>query len=825
MPSRFWGDLPISGIRILFILSVLLCGLTGAAWATEPVRAVDGVLDLRHWTPPASGYAKVRGTWLFYPGVLLPPQKPAPGPAVGRPLPLEGAWAHADGEEPPFDGIGFGTYVLTILPPEDVDAPHAQRLAIYLPRHRRDYVLWINGRHATRSGTVSETRPDQFARHREMVVPLPAGAETYQLVLHTSNYLDPIGKTPQPALIGTQDALAKNRAATLLIIQIGIGAGLLFAAKYLFLFVFRRRYGSYLWLGLIGLTIAVHQAALSLTYNPELFLFIGGQQAIVKALFLTLIWIMPLYVLFARSLYPQAHGRWLLYFLLIPAAAAGVLILSAPPDVFKRPLPYWLPYVAVVHAVLIFSAAKATRQGGGTSWLLLAAILLMTGVVIHDVLWEAGVVATVQPIMFNLAVVLLILAVLLDQYDIDAFRQAKDLSENLQIQVAERTRELTAAYQQAEQANHSKTRFLAVASHDLRQPLHAMGLRLDQLRTAVEAPKAQELLLQVERAHSTLSEMLAALLDISRMDGGQIENHPFHFPLQDLFDRLQDQFSRSAGKRGLRLKVRSTEAWVVCDSVLLYRVLTNLVDNAVKYGNPPGVLVGARRRGAVWSVQVWDTGPGIPAEKQEEAFREFVQLDNPSHDRSQGLGLGLSIVDRLCAQLGLSLDFASRPARGTRVQVSVPVGDPRLAPVPAQVPRDDIPQDTAQRAFRGTAVLLVEDDAEVLAATRDVLESWGCAVLVATGPEAACAEARDEDIDVIVADYDLGGGRTALQVIDEVDRITNRKNKAVIVTGKVNPEEVAAARSRTYPVLSKPVSPTDLQAALFRVLGRQPADP
>ncbi|CAK0741847.1 two-component system, sensor histidine kinase [Gammaproteobacteria bacterium] len=583
-----------------------------------------------------------------------------------------------------------------------------------------------------------------------------------------------------------------------------------------------------MWLSLLSLDIAIHQLAWSASYHPNLLDFFGDQGLIILILFLTVIWLMPLYALLAHSLYPATHGQRLMRAILFPVSLATALALLTPVPVFTLLLITWPPYMVMAYVALIHAAVRTVRRGGRTSLILLIAIVLMTALLIHDVLWLNGLIIGPRPLMFNFAILLLLLGILLDQYDSDLFQQVRQLSRNLQVQVDERTRdlsetiqalrfkkrELTTAYQQANLANQSKSRFLAAASHDLRQPLHAMGLQLDQLQENLGTPKATQILKQVDIAHHTLAETLNALLDISRLDGNGIRSELTHFALGSVFRRVADQYTRLAVERGLVLRVRPTPAQVYSDPLLLFRMLGNLVDNAIKYGRPPGILVGARRCGTGWSIEVWDTGVGIPEAQQEEVFKEFIQLNNSGRDRRQGLGLGLSIVERLCRQLGYELRLTSR-SRGTCVKVHIPVGNPCAIRNEPQVQAG--PEDWGH-GLRGCVVLLVEDDLGVRVATRDLLGSWGCAVIAVSSLVEAQQQSRDEDINLILADYQLGDGHTGLEVIDYLDKSFDIRHRAILVTGEVNPEALTRFRACPYPVLSKPVTPSTLRSTLHRLL-------
>jgi signal transduction histidine kinase/CheY-like chemotaxis protein len=373
--------------------------------------------------------------------------------------------------------------------------------------------------------------------------------------------------------------------------------------------------------------------------------------------------------------------------------------------------------------------------------------------------------------------------------------------------------EAKTARETAEQANRAKTDFLAAASHDLRQPLHAMSLQIGQLKESLRDEKAEEILTQISNSQFALSDILNALLDISHLDAGSLKPNLTHFPLAQLFARLENEFASLALEHGVELRIHSTRAWIYSDATLLYRVLANLVDNAVKHARNPGVLIAARRRGDLWRIEVWDCGPGIPAEQQQAIFDEFVQLDNPGRDRRKGLGLGLSIVQRLNQLLGYQLSLISRVGRGTCFRLVVPEG----MPLPQQ---NGAPLTHEERGYRlqGAVVLVVDDDPDVLAATRDLLSGWKCAVLTADTLEDAVRVAADEEIDVIIADYRLADGHTGLEVIEALNEKGGGRAKAVIITGNVNPDELSRLRAGRYPVLSKPVAPVTLRSILHRLM-------
>lgn len=384
-------------------------------------------------------------------------------------------------------------------------------------------------------------------------------------------------------------------------------------------------------------------------------------------------------------------------------------------------------------------------------------------------------------------------------------------------ELREREKEARAARETAEMANRVKTDFLAAASHDLRQPLHAMSLQIGQLQESLQDEKAEEILAQISNSQFALSDILNALLDISYLDGGHLKPNRCHFPLSRLFTRLENEFTPLAQEHGVKLRLRSSPVWLYSDEALLYRVLANLVDNAIKHTRSAGVLIAARKRGDKWRIEVWDCGPGIPVAQQRAIFDKFVQLDNPGRDRGKGLGLGLSIVQRLNQLLDLQLSLISRSGYGSCFRITVSEGEPISQ-------QNGKPLSHEERGYQlqGAVVLVVDDDQDVLTSTRDLLKGWHCAVVTAASLDEAMVEAADEDIDIIIADYCLADGYTGLDVIEGLNKKTDingsRRPKAVIITGDVNPNELSKLRDGDYPVLSKPVAPVTLRSTLHKLM-------
>ena len=320
---------------------------------------------------------------------------------------------------------------------------------------------------------------------------------------------------------------------------------------------------------------------------------------------------------------------------------------------------------------------------------------------------------------------------------------------DLERKVVERTSEL-------EKANLAKTRFLAVASHDLRQPLHALGMFVGQLKARVEDPGQQRVVDQIEASLAAMNELFDALLDISRIDAQQLSARITDFPVQRLLDRLEATFADMASRKGLSIRIPASPVWIRTDPMLLERIMANIVSNAVRFTRCGGVIVACRRRGGSLRLEVCDSGPGIPSDQLENVFNEFVRLVPAHADEKQGLGLGLAIVDRLSRLLAHRIEAKSVVGRGSCFSVMVPI-----VVTPATLPKVSPSND---RFADGLPIALIDDDALVLESMGGLLRSWGFRVVEAASVDQAVAalERCGETPGLIVADLGLTNGQRVL---------------------------------------------------------------
>lgn len=391
----------------------------------------------------------------------------------------------------------------------------------------------------------------------------------------------------------------------------------------------------------------------------------------------------------------------------------------------------------------------------------------------------------------------------------------------LQSRIGEATAELARKNEQLEIASQAKTRLLAAASHDLRQPLHALTLFSDGLANGETDPVRLTRIGHIRECVDSLDRLFSELLNLSQLDAGVLQPQWSDFPLDRLFDEISRNFRPVAEQQGLRLVARKTDAWVRCDYVMLSRILNNLVSNSLRHTTDGGVLLGARRRGRAIRIEVWDTGVGIAPQHQERVFEEFFQVDpQKKQGMARGMGLGLSTVQRLAHLLNTRVDLRSVQGKGTGVRLLVRSAEPLTAAGGALEPSMSIPAPLdAQASLEGVRVLVIDDERTILEGLQVVLASWGAQVMAAqTRAEAlALADAWGEPPDVVLSDLLLQGGDNGLDLLGALERHPNgigENTARLLVTGETKPDRLREVAQAGIMVLYKPVSPRALRQAI-----------
>ena len=401
---------------------------------------------------------------------------------------------------------------------------------------------------------------------------------------------------------------------------------------------------------------------------------------------------------------------------------------------------------------------------------------------------------------------------------IDLKLQADELAAQLRVE----SQAAEAARREAEIANRAKTQFFTAASHDLRQPLHAMGLFAEALRQRVHEPEVAQLVNSINESVDALEGLFSELLDITRIDSGGIEVHEQHFEVGDILRKLRLHFEPSAFEKGLALRLRGGHRVVFGDPLLVERILRNLVSNAIRYTNDGTVLVSCRQRGDRVLLQVWDTGLGIREQEQAKIFDEFYQVPGSralDPEQRKGLGLGLAIVKRLALLMKAPLAMRSEPGRGTVFTLTLPPGKtPRAA---AQVLPGKAP---AGITLAGRLIVVVEDEPAVRAGLEVLLKGWGAEIAAfdSVADSARWAESSDPAVvkpDLLIVDYRLEEGRTGVDAIVALRGRFGAAVPAILVTGSTMTGHDKEAQAHDFHLLIKPVVPNKLRAMIAFKLG------
>ena len=394
----------------------------------------------------------------------------------------------------------------------------------------------------------------------------------------------------------------------------------------------------------------------------------------------------------------------------------------------------------------------------------------------------------------------------------------------LRERIEEATLELEHKNAALEAASEARSRFLAAAAHDLRQPLYALTLFSAALALDEHDPQRLDRIAHIQECVHSLDHLFGELLDLSRLEAGAVQVEISEFPLNQVFAAVSRTFSMVAEQRGLVLRLHPVRDWVRSDRTMLTRMLNNLVSNALRFTHRGGALIGARRCGGDrLRIEVWDTGSGIAAEHLAHVFDEFYRIDDHSDpglaDGSQsGLGLGLATVQRLAQLLDTVVGVDSRPGRGSMFHFELPLASAQMLPPPTEA------EEEPAGDLAGRRVLVLDDDPAILSGIRFLLRSWGCDVAVAEDHQQAqeAIENWPAPVDIVICDLHLRSGERGIDLFAELDRLYQRDGEArfarLLVTGETRAERLQEVLADKLTVLYKPVSPQRLRSAMLAAL-------
>ncbi len=715
---------------------------------------------------------------------------------------------------------GFAWYRFELAAPP----PGRGDFGFYLTETLSNAQLFVNGAFAGQSGDLTGETPRRWEAVQLFAVPR-ALLKPGRNVLHLRVFV-PAGAPGGigPAIFGPHEGLYLRSLRD----QVGHTIGpavasltiLVLGLIILVLWLRARNDRNYV---LFAVATTLWGAHTTLTLLPRAPLPPPHYEVLWNAMYVTWVALLCIFCIrFARARWPLYERAAIAYAILsVPAMYAG----EAFGQLMNTAAGVRLGAILIALAGVYALVGNALRTRDTLSWILLATGAVAAVLGVHD--WVASQdPGTLRPMYLVPYLALFFIAligwIMIDQF-VRTLRQYEQLNVELERRVQEKSAalEVEAARQaearrEAESANLAKSRFLAAASHDLRQPLHALGLFATALDERARDPGSRELVGRINQSVGALESLFNQVLDVSRLDAGAVTAEPRPVALQPVFDRVENDLSSDAEEKGLALRFVPTARAVRTDPVLFERVLRNLVSNAIRYTARGGVLVGLRKDGQRLALEVRDSGIGIAPEEQARVFEEFYQSGNPGRDRRQGLGLGLAIVKRLCDLLGHEIHLESRPGRGTVFRVGLEPCAPPAATGDAA--------ETAAAPLAGARVVVIDDERDVRDSMGAILTTWGCRVsLFATIGEAREAIGADDRPDLLIVDYRLKGEATGLDAAREFEAAWGDRTRVLIVSGESSAPELARIGASGYPLLHKPVPPARLRSLLAHLLSRPPA--
>ncbi len=377
----------------------------------------------------------------------------------------------------------------------------------------------------------------------------------------------------------------------------------------------------------------------------------------------------------------------------------------------------------------------------------------------------------------------------------------------------------------AEDANRAKTKFLASANHDLRQPVHALSLLSFSLKEEIKSEKGSRIFTQLSQTVTNLNKLLESLLDLSQLEAGAVNVTPTRIQLYQLAEQLRSEFLSLSTSKRLTFKIHQSDGEINTDQTLLIRLLRNLLHNAVRYTDKGGVLLAFRKVGSCVRFEVWDTGIGIDAHQQAEIFREFYQVGNQSRNAEHGLGLGLSICQKLAELLGTSLSLKSIPGKGSVFRFDLPLINTVASDVPQFINTltDERKLESVGDEYptlKGLTALVIDDDLIGLSAVSGVLESFGMHTVLAQSKERAIELlSSSKSTDLLISDFRLSENTDGIETVSKLRSVLAKPElPALILTGDTAPAVLTQIKDSGIPYLHKPVKPFELAVTLSQLL-------
>lgn len=757
------------------------------------------------------------GKWCFNWSEFIDPKQSCP--ANSQLITLPSKWNNLPPPQASYSRQGYASYSTTLLLPID-SAP----LGLYVPVFYRAGEFFINGHSVLKVGQVAQNKESEIPREKRSIIALPQGEQTIHLVIHVSSFHHIDGGLNIPLEIAPLAQLENEERLRSFSSVFLVGSSLSFAVYFFFIGLGPARRKDYVYLAGAA---SIFTYTLRIAGTEQIWLFITPSMPALWTLrfeYYGLVLALPTFLYYLHYLFPHNVNKQLCRGVLVLGLISFVLISVFPTEIYAWIRDPWVALYILTMAYCFYCIVQAIRQKQTDSYIvgfIAIAVILTTS---NDLFVWFNIFSGSH--LVNLTYLALLLgnaSILTTRMIRSANRetvlsnQIRQLNTGLQKTVDLRTEQLAQKVQEldkqrliAEQANSAKSKFLATASHDLRQPLHALGLFIGSLRFSHNDQEKVAIQDKLETTHGSLTELFDGLLDISKIDADAIDTEIQPVAVKLMLQKLQQEFQVSAAKKGLQIRLFGKEQCVMSDPLWLERIVRNLLSNALRYTQQGGVLLALRLRKGKVIIQVWDTGIGIPDNQLCYIFEEFTQLKNRQLAGRLGLGLGLSIVQKLSVILGHPITVQSAVGRGSVFTVETPKAEYTVTRlVSSQTVFDTNP-------LNGKLIIVADDDLQILNAMRLMLEKWGCEVMCAESLSKVkhMLENAKKWPDMLITDYRFSDAFTGLDIIQYVRQNVAKSIPALIVTGETSQEKVKRFKEAGIRVLHKPVQQAKIRLML-----------
>lgn len=795
----------------MVVLAMLFLAPVNSALAAPPT-VQQGVLKAPNWAFNDGQELQINGEWQVIWGKIVSPEDFAEN-YQGDYFTLPARWNKV--QHPDMQGaLGSATFRAQLSLPE-----YPQSVSYHMIAAHSAYRVFIDGRLVASNGTVSDRPSEVIPNYVSRQFSGQSGDS--ELLLQVSNYAHAYGGPGHALKLYDSQSLKQLLDTLSVIYGLVVGIVLTIGVFHLMLYLAERDHAHaavQFWFSLLCFIIVYRvQGIIPLVHE---YFHDTAYWRSLRWPYISLYAAPAVYLMFFRALFPSHFPQRLT---LVPVALAvlGVLYSLTQSEyayTSTRDFAIWLNVFVIVYSLVFTTAAVLAKEAGARVILVVNALFLVTA--IYD-----AIIYTDQSSGFDLTPFGILALGGGYSYALFLGLRARFLAANenanalrtinieLEQQVAERTKAFKAAANKAQNAASDKARFIAAASHDLRQPLHALALFTSALRQKLGGSNAAPLIERQENAITNLGSLLQDTLDAARLDKQQDTLNLSLVNSADVRDKLLDSFADSALSKGIALSIEADRGEFLTDPIMLQRILSNLLDNALKAARKSvQVTISSQDNG--WQFSVIDDGPGIPQQDIDRVFNSYVSLEQSDEDDIGGYGLGLYVVKEFTRSLGAKVEVASDQQGGCCFILTLPP----QALQPALDSSGDSPSPDWSK-LRGSKVLAVDDDVEILAAVDALLSEWGCQVITVNTADQALASAQKLQPQIVLLDYHLQG-RTGLECLAALKRQTSLPLAAIFITGATEPKIVERLQQAGAQVLHKPVSPSALADALLSAVAR-----